>query len=58
MEELQDQSYKKFGREVQRQLLRFAKNPPLTYAEYIDQKVWDEFVAKILTPEWEALQKV
>ena len=31
------------------------KHPPLTYAEYIDKKVWDEFVVKRLTPEWEAL---
>ena len=34
------------------------KHPPLTYAEYIDQKVWDEFVLKRLTLEWEALRKV
>ena len=27
------------------------KHPPLTYFDYIDQKVWDEFVAKRLTPE-------
>ena len=33
-------------------------HPPLTYAEYIDQKVWDEFVAKRLIPEWKALRKV
>ena len=31
---------------------------PLSYAEYMDQTVWDEFVAKRLTPEWEALRKV
>ena len=34
------------------------KRSPLTYAEYIDQKVWDEFVAKRLIPEWKALRKV
>ena len=34
------------------------EHPPLTYAEYIDQKVWDMFIAKRLTPEWEALRKV
>ena len=31
--------------------LYLLKRPPLTYTEYIDQKVWDEFVAKKLTPE-------
>ena len=34
------------------------KHPPLSYAEYIDQIEWDEFVAKRLTPEWETLRKV
>ena len=34
------------------------KHPPLTYAKYIAQKVWDEFVAKRLTPKWKAIQKV
>ena len=34
------------------------KHLPLSYAEYIEQIVWDEFVAKWLTLEWEALRKL
>ena len=33
------------------------QHPALNYHEYIEQKVWDDFVAKRLTPEWEALRK-
>ena len=34
------------------------KHPPLSYAEYIEQTMWDEFLAKRLTLEWEALRKL
>ena len=37
---------------------KLLKHPPLSYAEYIEQIVQDEFVAKRLTPEWEALRKL
>ena len=33
------------------------KHPPQSYVEYIDQTVWDKFVVKRLTLEWEALRK-
>ena len=33
------------------------QHPPLTYREYIEQKVWDDFVVKRLTLEWEAIRK-
>ena len=30
----------------------------MNFSEYIDRKVWNEFVAKRLISEWEALRKV
>ena len=34
------------------------KHPPLSYVYYIEQTMWEYFVTKILTPEWEVLRKL
>ena len=34
------------------------KHPPFSYTNYIEQLVLEEFVAKRLTLEWEALRKL
>ena len=34
------------------------QHSPLSYAEYIDWELWDNFEKKRLNPEWEALRKV
>ena len=34
------------------------KHPLFSYAEYIKHSMWEEFVAKRLTLEWEALRKL
>ncbi|PON71432.1 hypothetical protein PanWU01x14_072290, partial [Parasponia andersonii] len=34
------------------------EHPPASYAPWIEPKVWDEFVKKIVSAEWEKVRKV